>query len=228
MVNFSFDADPKVLLDPPSTPSRVRGSPSPTRSIVKNGDTSMMDIDDEHTGDLSADITKSPKKLPKDFFKKASKTKSKRLVSVCQMYFLDYYCDMFDYVISRRERTRQVINYLEEQRRSELMDSPTINNEWQGYLTKETNILRKRRLKPKHKDFEMITQVGQGGYGQVYLARKKDTKEICALKILNKKLLMKLEGTDHVLTERDILTTTRSEWLVKLLYACLLYTSRCV
>lgn len=80
-------------------------------------------------------------------------------------------------------------------------------------------MLRKRRLKPKNKDFEMITQVGQGGYGQVYLARKRDTKEVCALKILNKKLLVKLNETNHILTERDILTTTRSEWLVKLLYA---------
>lgn len=39
------------------------------------------------------------------------------------------------------------------------------------------------------------------------------------MKILNKKLLFKLNETNHVLTERDILTTTRSDWLVKLLYA---------
>ena len=38
-------------------------------------------------------------------------------------------------------------------------------------------------------------------------------------KILNKKLLIKLDETRHVLTERDILTNTRSDWLVKLLYA---------
>lgn len=37
--------------------------------------------------------------------------------------------------------------------------------------------------------------------------------------MLNKKLLVKLDETRHVLTERDILTNTRSEWLVKLLYA---------
>ena len=91
--------------------------------------------------------------------------------------------------------------------------------EWKNYIGRERALLRKRRLKPKHKDFEMITQVGQGGYGQVFLARKKDTREICALKVLNKKLLVKLDETRHVLTERDILTNTRSEWLVKLLYA---------
>ncbi|CCC67711.1 hypothetical protein NCAS_0A11530 [Naumovozyma castellii] len=133
------------------------------------------------------------------------------------MYFLDYYCDMFDYVISRRQRTKSVLNYLERNQNS--LSTEELNNEWTAYLQQEHDVLRKRRLKPKNKDFEMITQVGQGGYGQVYLARKRDTKEVCALKILNKKLLFKLNETNHVLTERDILTTTRSDWLVKLLYA---------
>ena len=153
-----------------------------------------------------------------EFRKKANNPKTKRLTSVAQLYFLDYYCDMFDYVISRRERTKFVEN--------KLLTDPNFNQdlqrqqlEWKNYIGRERALLRKRRLKPKHRDFEMITQVGQGGYGQVFLARKKDTREICALKILNKKLLVKLDETRHVLTERDILTNTRSEWLVKLLYA---------
>lgn len=226
---LSFDAsDPNKFSFEPTTPSRYKengtttGTPSPTKSTLYDdnaGDVSklsMMDIDERTQDEI--DVTKSPKKLPLNFYAKASSSKTKRLVNVCQMYFLDYYCDMFDYVISRRERTRQVMKYLEQQR-GQGIQPQQISNEWQGYLNKETNTLRKRRLKPKNKDFEMITQVGQGGYGQVYLARKKDTKEICALKILNKKLLVKLNETNHVLTERDILTTTRSDWLVKLLYA---------
>lgn len=152
------------------------------------------------------------------FHAKANSAKTKRLRSVAQLYFLDYYCDMFDYVISRQERCRTVEAKL-------ALDPVLAQNparqqlEWKNYIGRERALLRKRRLKPKHKDFEMITQVGQGGYGQVFLARKKDTREICALKILNKKLLVKLDETRHVLTERDILTNTRSEWLVKLLYA---------
>lgn len=156
--------------------------------------------------------------LPPDFHNRASSSKTKRLTSVAQLYFLDYYCDMFDYVILRHERAKMVEarlqndpTYAQNPRRQQL--------EWKNYVGRERALLRKRRLKPKHKDFEMITQVGQGGYGQVFLAKKKDTREICALKILNKKLLVKLDETRHVLTERDILTNTRSEWLVKLLYA---------
>lgn len=156
--------------------------------------------------------------LPVDFEARANTAKTKRLTSVAQLYFLDYYCDMFDYVILRHERGRMVEQRL--QTDPQYAGNPQRQHlEWKNYVGRERAFLRKRRLKPKHRDFEMITQVGQGGYGQVFLARKKDTREVCALKILNKKLLVKLDETRHVLTERDILTNTRSEWLVKLLYA---------
>ncbi|CAI4063465.1 hypothetical protein SUVZ_07G3270 [Saccharomyces uvarum] len=193
-------------------------SPSPIKSsLFPHEDSSNMDIDEVSQSDM--DITNSPKKLPPKFYERATSNKTQRVVSVCKMYFLEYYCDMFDYVISRRQRTKQVLEYLQQQSQLPTADQAKLNEEWSSYLQKEHQVLRKRRLKPKNRDFEVITQVGQGGYGQVYLARKKDTKEVCALKILNKKLLFKLNETKHVLTERDILTTTRSEWLVKLLYA---------
>jgi cell cycle protein kinase DBF2 len=87
------------------------------------------------------------------------------------------------------------------------------------YLGRERANLRKRRTRLRHGDFQILTQVGQGGYGQVYLAQKKDTREVCALKVMSKTLLFKLDEIRHVLTERDILTTSNSEWLVHLLYA---------
>ena len=199
-------------------PTGINDSPSPVKSsIYSYEDNSNMEIDETSQPDM--DVTNSPKKLPPKFYERAASNKTQRVVSVCKMYFLEYYCDMFDYVISRRQRTKQVLDYLQQQNQLQNSDQTKLNEEWSSYLQREHQVLRKRRLKPKNRDFEMITQVGQGGYGQVYLARKKDTKEVCALKILNKKLLFKLNETKHVLTERDILTTTRSEWLVKLLYA---------
>lgn len=169
---------------------------------------SLMDVDNLNKENITPN---SPVKPKRSTIKLSTKTQ--RLSNVCQMFFLDYYCDKFDYIISRKQRGEQVqqaIGHLD-------MNSQAM--EWRNYISRERAHLRKRRLKPKHKDFDMITQVGQGGYGQVFLAKKKDTKEICALKILNKSLLIKLNETKHVLTERDILTNTRSDWLVKLLYA---------
>lgn len=152
-------------------------------------------------------------RLNRDFHLKASKPSTKRLVTVAQMYFLDYYCDYFDYIINRRKRAQQV-----EENLSRLSDPQQVLLNWRSYISRERALLRKRRIRPKNNDFDVITQVGQGGYGQVYLARKKDTREIVALKVLSKKLLLRLDETKHVLTERDILTHTRSEWLTKLLY----------
>lgn len=142
---------------------------------------------------------------------KALSIKHKRMVNVCQMYFLDYYCDYFDYVITRRERTRTVLNNINRSQNPEM--------EWRAYVNNETSMLRKRRLKPKNKDFEIITQIGQGGYGQVYLSRKKDSKEICALKVISKSMIVRMNETEHLLTEREILAASRSDWLVKLLYS---------
>lgn len=67
--------------------------------------------------------------------------------------------------------------------------------------------------------FHIIAQVGQGGYGSVYLARKRDTGEVCALKKMRKGTLAKMDEVKHVLVERDILTAVRTPWLVRLLYA---------
>jgi serine/threonine protein kinase len=67
--------------------------------------------------------------------------------------------------------------------------------------------------------FETLAQIGQGGYGQVYLVRKRDTREICALKRMKKLILHKMNEVSHIWTERDVLTQTKSPWLVKLLYA---------
>lgn len=90
---------------------------------------------------------------------------------------------------------------------------------WQKYVGRERANLRKRRVRLRQGDFQILTQVGQGGYGQVFLAQKKDTREVCALKVMSKKLLFKLDEVRHVLTERDILTNAKSEWLVRLLYS---------
>ncbi|KAF2458120.1 kinase-like domain-containing protein [Lineolata rhizophorae] len=156
------------------------------------------------------------KGLSAEEMQKAQKPGVKRLANVTQLYFLDYYYDLLSYVHNRQ--TRQV------QFNEQVPPPPaTPNDEYQAamskYLGRERANLRKRRTRLKHGDFQILTQVGQGGYGQVYLAQKKDTREVCALKVMSKKLLFKLDEVKHVLTERDILTTSKSEWLVRLLYA---------
>lgn len=130
--------------------------------------------------------------------------------------FLDHYFDLLSYVHNRQNREGLFTSQFPPP-----PDTPA--GEYEAarhkYLGRERANLRKRRTRLRHGDFQILTQVGQGGYGQVFLAAKKDTREVCALKVMSKKLLFKLDEIRHILTERDILTAAKSEWLVKLLYA---------
>ncbi|ORY07922.1 kinase-like domain-containing protein [Clohesyomyces aquaticus] len=154
-------------------------------------------------------------RLSAEDLEKARKPAAKRLANVTQLYFLDYYYDLLSYVHTRQNRLAQ----FKAQNPAPATPDAEYDEALNQYLGRERANLRKRRTRLRHGDFQILTQVGQGGYGQVYLAQKKDTKEVCALKVMSKKLLFKLDEVRHVLTERDILTTARSEWLVRLLYA---------
>ncbi|KAH1294949.1 hypothetical protein KXW98_007141 [Aspergillus fumigatus] len=154
--------------------------------------------------------------LTPEEMEKLQSPRVKRLVNVTQLYFLDHYFDLLSYVHNRQTRYSQF--------RAAYPDPPaTPIDDYEPallkYLGRERAHLRKRRTRLRQHDFQILTQVGQGGYGQVYLAQKKDTREVCALKVMSKKLLFKLDEIRHILTERDILTAAKSEWLVKLLYA---------
>ncbi|KAG9645089.1 kinase-like protein, partial [Aureobasidium melanogenum] len=154
--------------------------------------------------------------LTQEEIEKLQKPTVKRLANVTQLYFLDHYYDLLNYVSTRQKRTELFHAH-------NPPPPQTPNDEYQSnmqqYLGRERAKLRARRTRLNHGDFAILTQVGQGGYGQVYLAQKKDTREVCALKVMSKKLLFKLDEVRHVLTERDILTTAKSDWLVRLLYA---------
>lgn len=59
--------------------------------------------------------------------------------------------------------------------------------------------------------FSILTLIGKGAFGKVYLVRKKDNKKIYALKTLKKKKIEVLKQKDHVKTERHILVSKKSQ-----------------
>ncbi|KAJ3043138.1 hypothetical protein HDV00_005754 [Rhizophlyctis rosea] len=140
---------------------------------------------------------------------------TRRKCQMTKVFFLDYYLDLLTYLDQRKQR----LEHFKEDAAARNLTKDEQAREWKYYCGKERAHLRKRRTRTTVANFHIVTQVGQGGYGQVYLARKKDTKELCALKKMSKKLLHKLGEVQHILTERDILTRTNTPWLVKLLYA---------
>ncbi|EIW67258.1 hypothetical protein TREMEDRAFT_40420 [Tremella mesenterica DSM 1558] len=143
------------------------------------------------------------------------KSDVKRKATVAQIYFLDYYFDLLGYLAARKRRLETFkVDTAERQ-----VTGPEYAKELQSYNGRERVLLRKRRTKLRVEQFRIIAQVGQGGYGSVFLARKIDTNEVCALKKMRKGTLAKMDEVKHVLVERDILTAVKTPWLVRLLYA---------
>ncbi|KAK7468416.1 serine/threonine-protein kinase dbf2 [Stygiomarasmius scandens] len=139
----------------------------------------------------------------------------KRKATVAQLYFLDYYFQALGYLHNRKERRA----LFDKDTRDRGLTASEYAKEFKSYCGRERVLLRKRRTKLRVDQFHIIAQVGQGGYGEVFLARKQETGEVCALKRMKKKTLHKMDEVRHVLIERDILTATKSPWLVRLLYA---------
>lgn len=211
----------------PGSPTRKQGkenTPPPAQRPAASKDTSFVNQAAASRREPYQPRDQSPTRqrqqvgggLTPEEIEKLTKPNVKRLANVTQLYFLDYYYDLLSYVHGRQTRLAAFKahnppppatppEHYEETRKQ--------------YLGRERANLRQRRAKLHHGDFQILTQVGQGGYGQVFLAQKRDTREVCALKVMSKKLLYKLDEIRHVLTERDILTSAKSDWLVRLLYA---------
>ncbi|CAD8166532.1 unnamed protein product [Paramecium pentaurelia] len=68
-------------------------------------------------------------------------------------------------------------------------------------------------------DFAVLTQLGKGSFGQVYLVQKKGNTNYYAMKILIKRKLQAAGIVKYIQTERKILTYVTSPFIVKLHYA---------
>ncbi|EGD85059.1 AGC/NDR/NDR-UNCLASSIFIED protein kinase [Trichophyton rubrum D6] len=211
----------------PGSPTRLsnkENAPIPGLRLGKEANTlshaAMSRREQYQTGDrMEAGLRKPQAQirgLTAEELEKLQQPKVKRLANVTQLYFLDHYFNLLSYVQNRQIRSAQFAAAYPPPPETDEAEYEVARHK---YLGRERANLRKRRTRLRHGDFQILTQVGQGGYGQVYLAQKKDTREVCALKVMSKKLLFKMDEIRHILTERDILTTAKSEWLVKLLYA---------
>lgn len=146
--------------------------------------------------------------------------------------FLDYYFQLLGYISARKDRRAR----FDQDTAKRGVKGQEYAKEFRSYSGRERVVLRKRRTKLRVDQFHIIAQVGQGGYGEVFLARKQESGEVCALKKMKKSTLFKMDEVwssrkihrstfhsylqiRHVLVERDILTATKTPWLVRLLYA---------
>ncbi|KAF8931310.1 hypothetical protein BGZ58_007710 [Dissophora ornata] len=169
----------------------------------------------ESTGGPSTPVAVTDAPLPDENCVTSPTPATVRKCQSTHVYFLDHYIDLLSYLKKRQERLQAFKMNLSQ--KNLLVDE--VEQAWTEFRCQERFTLRQRRTRTQAIQFQILTQVGQGGFGEVFLARKADTNELCALKRMSKKHLHLQDEIQHILTERDVLTATKSEWHVKLLYS---------
>lgn len=84
---------------------------------------------------------------------------------------------------------------------------------------RETEYMRMQRRKIGIDDFEQLTVIGKGAFGEVRLCRAKSTGEIFAMKKLKKSEMLSRGQVEHVRSERNLLAEVDSRYIVKLFYS---------
>ncbi|KAH9653245.1 AGC kinase family protein [Citrus sinensis] len=84
---------------------------------------------------------------------------------------------------------------------------------------KETEFMRLKRHKICVDDFELLTIIGRGAFGEVRLCREKKSGNIYAMKKLKKSEMVKRGQVEHVRAERNLLAEVASHCIVKLYYS---------
>lgn len=84
---------------------------------------------------------------------------------------------------------------------------------------KETEYIRLKRQKFCVDDFELLTIIGRGAFGEVRLCREKKSGNIYAMKKLKKSEMLSRGQVEHVRAERNLLAEVASHFIVKLYYS---------
>lgn len=92
----------------------------------------------------------------------------------------------------------------------------------------DDNIVRSRRASPINpcqknrtsiEDFEIVKPISRGAFGRVFLARKRVTGDLFAIKVLKKADMICKNAVDSILAERNILISTRNPFVVRFFYS---------
>ncbi|GKV29885.1 hypothetical protein SLEP1_g38763 [Rubroshorea leprosula] len=68
-------------------------------------------------------------------------------------------------------------------------------------------------------DFEILKPISKGAFGKVFLARKRTTGDLFAIKVLKKLDMIRKNDIERILAERYILITVRNPFVVRFFYS---------
>lgn len=137
---------------------------------------------------------------------------TKQKVAAAKQYIENHYKEQMKNLQERRER-----RILLEQK---LADGDVSEEDQHNLLRflekKETEYMRLQRHKMGVDDFELLTMIGKGAFGEVRICREKTTGTVYAMKKLKKSEMLRRGQVEHVKAERNLLAEVDSNCIVKL------------
>ncbi|KAG2501795.1 hypothetical protein HYH03_000295 [Edaphochlamys debaryana] len=84
---------------------------------------------------------------------------------------------------------------------------------------RESDYTRLQRQRMTAEDFEPLSIIGRGAFGEVRIVRERTTAKIMAMKKLKKSEMLKRGQVEHVKAERNVLAEVQNPYIVKLYYS---------
>ncbi|CAI5979598.1 unnamed protein product [Closterium sp. NIES-64] len=137
---------------------------------------------------------------------------TKQKVAAAKNYIEQHYKQRMRTLQERKERRHELERRLEEEGVS--------NEEQEGALReleqREAEIMRLQRHKLGVDDFDLLTIIGRGAFGEVRLCRERATGNVYAMKKLKKAEMLRRGQVEHVKAERNLLAEVGSKCIVQL------------
>ncbi|XP_047327816.1 serine/threonine-protein kinase 38-like [Impatiens glandulifera] len=137
---------------------------------------------------------------------------TKQKVAAAKQYIENHYKEQMKNLQERKERR----NLLEKKLADADVSEEDQNNLLKFLEKKETEYMRLQRHKMGVDDFELLTMIGKGAFGEVRICREKTTEHVYAMKKLKKSEMLRRGQVEHVKAERDLLAEVDSNCIVKL------------
>ncbi|EXB88371.1 Serine/threonine-protein kinase CBK1 [Morus notabilis] len=137
---------------------------------------------------------------------------TKQKVAAAKQYIENHYKEQMKNLHERKERR----NILEKKLADADVSEEDQNNLLKFLEKKETEYMRLQRHKMGADDFELLTMIGKGAFGEVRICREKTTGQVYAMKKLKKSEMLRRGQVEHVKAERNLLAEVDSNYIVKL------------
>ncbi|KAL1804034.1 hypothetical protein ACET3Z_032681 [Daucus carota] len=137
---------------------------------------------------------------------------TKQKVAAAKQYIEKHYKEQMKNLQERRERRNML-----EKKLADTEATPEEQTNILKYLEKkETEYMRLQRHKMGAEDFEPLTMIGKGAFGEVRICKEKTTGHVYAMKKLKKSEMLRRGQVEHVKAERNLLAEVDSNCIVKL------------